>query len=134
MAFMTLNFESRYLRTNQSVNVVLPDMPRDQNPRDFYARMQSLPVLWLLHGTFGDSTDWIRKTSIERYAVERNLIVVMPSALNSNYSNWSAAMMGYDMYDFLTEELMPLVYNWLPASSDRRTVFASSMTGRTWRP
>ena len=35
MAFMTLNFESRYLRTNQSVNVVLPDMPRDQNPRDF---------------------------------------------------------------------------------------------------
>ena len=91
--------------------------------------MQSLPVLWLLHGTFGDSTDWIRKTSIERYAVERNLIVVMPSALNSNYSNWSAAMMGYDITS--SGRTMPLVYNWLPASSDRRTVFASSMTGRT---
>lgn len=132
MALMTLTFESRLLRGNSSVNVILPDMPRERTARDFYAREHRFPVLWLLHGTYGDHSDWVRKTNIELYAAEKGLAVVMPAALNSNYSNWPDFSLGYDGYAFLTDELMPLVYGWLPVSEAREDNFIAglSMGGR----
>ncbi|MBQ3009179.1 MAG: transcriptional antiterminator [Oscillospiraceae bacterium] len=127
MSLLHLNFESQYLNNNTDVNIILPDKPRKSEPADFYGSGEKYKVLWLLHGTFGDYTDWIRKSNIELYASEKNLIVVMPSALNSNYSNWGC-MMGYNMFDYLTKELMPLVYNWLPASSKREDNFISGLS------
>ena len=114
------------------VTGILPDKPRALTPEEFYRSGRKYKVLWLLHGTFGDHTDWVRKTNIEMYATERNLVVVMPSALNSNYSNWDKFMMGYDMFDYLTEELMPLIYGWLPVSDKREDNFIAglSMGGR----
>ncbi|MBQ8603622.1 MAG: transcriptional antiterminator [Oscillospiraceae bacterium] len=128
MALLHINFESQYLNGNTDVNIILPDKPRTTNPDDFYGNGEKYPVLWLLHGTFGDYTDWIRKSNIELYACEKNLIVVMPSALNSNYSNWDTTMMGYGMYDYLIKELMPLVHNWLPASDKREDNFISGLS------
>ena len=132
MSILTYNFESEYLKNNQAVTVILPDKPRSQTPAQFYRNGRKYKVLWLLHGTYGDHTDWVRKTNIEMYATERNLVVVMPSALTSNYSNWPGFMMGYDMYSYLTEELMPLVYGWLPVSDKREDNFIAglSMGGR----
>ena len=65
-------------------------------------------------------------------ASEKNLIVVMPSALNSNYANWPAFGTGFNMFDYLTEELMPLIYNWFPASDKREDNYIAglSMGGR----
>ena len=132
MALMHLNYASKYLAGNTDVNVILPDLPREQSPGEFYTSGKRYPVLWLLHGTYGDYTDWIRKTNIELYAAEKELIVVMPSALNSDYANWPDFALGYDGYSFLTEELMPLVYGWLPASPLRQDNFIAglSMGGR----
>ncbi len=132
MALMTLTFESRYLRSNQTVSVVLPDMPRHLDPAAFYAAQQDLKVVWLLHGTFGDHTDWVRKTNVERYAAAKGVVLVMPSALNSNYANWSGFSLGYDMHDHLVHELMPLVHHWLPVSPRREDNFVAglSMGGR----
>lgn len=128
MALVQLNFESKYLCGNTNVTVILPDLPRDVQPGTFYGSGRSYPVLWLLHGTFGDSTDWLRKTNIELYACEKNLIVVMPSAQNSDYANWPRFGMGFLMYDYLTEELMPLIYNWFPASSQRKDNFIAGLS------
>ena len=132
MSLLTFNFESRYLKNNTQINVVLPDLPRAQEPAEFYRSGKKYKVLWLLHGTFGDYSDWIRKTRIEMYATEKDLVVVMPSALNSNYSNWDSSMMGFSMFDFLTEELMPLIYGWFPVSDRREDNFIAglSMGGR----
>lgn len=132
MSILTYDFESQYLSGNQQITVILPDKPREMPPWEFYKSGRKYKVLWLLHGTFGDHTDWLRKTNIELYAAERNLAVVMPSALNSNYSNWDSCMMGYSMYDYLTEELMPLVYGWFPISDKREDNFIAglSMGGR----
>lgn len=132
MALLTMNAESRYLRTNQAFSVILPDMPRHREPAEFYAEHRDLPVVWLLHGTFGDHTDWVRKTNIERYARQKGVAVIMPSGSNSNYSNWSDAMLGFDMKDYLLHELMPLVQNWLPVSNRREKNFIAglSMGGR----
>ncbi len=132
MSILTYTYESQYLNNNTQVSVILPDKPRGITPQDFYGSGRKYKVLWLLHGTYGDYTDWVRKTNIELYAAERDLVVVMPSALNSNYSNWKDFMLGYDMYDHLTEELMPLVYGWLPVSPKREDNFIAglSMGGR----
>lgn len=132
MSILTYDFESQYLSGNQQITVILPDKPRKETPKEFYGNGKKYKVLWLLHGTYGNHTDWIRKTNIELYASERNLAVIMPSALNSNYSNWDSCMMGYSMYDYLTEELMPLIYGWFPVSMKREDNFIAglSMGGR----
>jgi len=128
MALIHLNFESQFLCNNTDVNIILPDKPRDITPEDFYDANKKYPVMWLLHGTFGDYTDWIRKSNIELYASERDIIVVMPSALNSNFFDWKGFGMGYNMWTYLLDELMPLVYNWLPASSKQEDNFIAGLS------
>ena len=132
MSILTYNYESQLLNGNHQITVILPDKPRNTTPADFYRSGHRYKVLWLLHGTFGDHTDWVRKTNIEMYATEKDLVVVMPSALNSNYSNWDDCMLGYRMFDYLTEELMPLIYGWFPVSDRREDNFIAglSMGGR----
>ena len=128
MSLVNLNFESQYLNGNTEISIVLPDKPQEVQANSFYSSGNKYKVLWLLHGGYGDHSDWVRKSMIEVYASELNLIVVMPSALNSFYSNWPKTMMGYNMYDFITEELMPLVYNWFPASSKRGDNFIAGLS------
>lgn len=128
MALLHLNFESQYLNNNHEVSVILPDKPRTMTPGEFYGSGRKYKVLWLLHGTFGDHTDWVRKSNIELYACEKDLIVVMPSGLNANYANWERFSIGYNMYDYLTKELMPLIYNWLPASDKREDNFIAGLS------
>ena len=128
MALISLDFESQYLHGNTTVSIILPENPFTQEPKAFYQREKRYPVLWLLHGTYGDHSDWMRKTNIELYACEKDLIVVMPSALNSDYSNWPKFMLGYAMFDYLIEELMPLVYAWFPASEKREDNFIAGLS------
>lgn len=132
MSLLTYEYESQYLSVNTQITVILPDKPREMTPVRFYQCNRKYKALWLLHGTFGDHTDWIRKTNIELYAAERNLAVIMPSASNSNYSNWNHYMLGYSMYDYLIKELMPLIYGWFPVSDKRIDNFIAglSMGGR----
>jgi len=133
MSLLSFNFESYYLKGNTNVSIVLPDRPREQDPGSYYASGAKYEVLWLLHGTYGDNMDWIRKSMVELYAREKDLILVMPAALNTNYSNWPKFSLGFDMYSFLIEELMPLIYNWFPVASSKREdnyIEGLSMGGR----
>jgi len=122
MSHMSFSFRSAYLLKSTTVHILLPDLPSDgprfSDPGEFYGSGRKYPVLWLLHGASDDSSDWGRLTNIELYARERNVIVVMPDAGNSFYANWKQAMIQFNMYDYFFKELMPLVHNWLPASSD----------------
>lgn len=128
MSLIHYNFESQYLNNNTDVNIILPDKPRDKTPEQFYGSGKKYKVLWLLHGTFGDYTDWIRKSNIELYACERDLIVVMPSGLNADYVNWPDFALGYNTWDYLFEELMPLVHHWLPGSDKREDNFIAGLS------
>ena len=128
MALVQMNFESEYLQSNHEISVILLDKPRSLTPAQFYGSGKKYPVVWLLHGTFGDHSDWIRKSNVELYACERDVIVVSVSALNSDYLNWKDFSIGYNMWDYLTEELMPLVYNWFPASSKREDNFIAGLS------
>ena len=59
MALVQMNFESEYLQSNHEISVILPDKPRSLTPAQFYGSGKKYPVVWLLHGTFGDHSDWI---------------------------------------------------------------------------
>lgn len=128
MALVQMNFESQYLGNNHQTTIILPDKPRGKTPAQFYSSGEKYKVLWLLHGGFGDHSDWLRKTKIELYACEKDLAIVMPSALNSGYSNWPEFGMGFNMYDYLFDELMPLIYNWYPVSDKREDNFVAGLS------
>ena len=132
MALIHLSFTSESLAGTTDVNVILPDPAWNQKPKDFYTSGKKYKVLWLLHGTYGDYSDWLRKSNIELYASEKKIAVVMPSALNSNYVDWDTFAMGYHAYSYFFDELMPLVYGWLPVSDRREDNFIAglSMGGR----
>ena len=128
MAHLIMNFESSYLHGNTEISVILPDKPREASPIDFYGSGKTYPVLWLFHGSFGDHTDWVRRSNIETYACENNLIVVMPSALNTNYTDWMNFADGYAFKQFFFQELMPMVYGWFPASSQKEDNFIAGLS------
>ena len=132
MALIHLDFESQYCNYNQDVYVILPDRPRSVDAKDFYAPGKKYKVLWLLHGTYGGYSDWIRKSNIETYACENDLAVIMPGVGNSDYDAWDAFTNGYDSCRYIIEELMPLAYSWFPISSNREDNFIAglSMGGR----
>lgn len=128
MALLTLDFESQFMGSNQNVNIILPDKPRELTPAQFYGKQRKYKVLWLLHGTFGGYSDWIRKSNIETYACEKNMIVVMAGIGNADYVNWNGFTLGLDSEKYFTEELMPLVYNWFPASDARQDNFIAGLS------
>lgn len=128
MALIKFNFESEFLGGNTEISVIMPDKPRTEKANDFYSSGAKYPVLWLLHGTFGDHTDWIRRSMIETHVRKKNIMVVCPSGLNANYANWPSFATGYNMYDYLLEELMPLIHNWFPASDKREDNFIAGLS------
>jgi S-formylglutathione hydrolase FrmB len=75
------------------------------------------PVLYLLHGWSDDHTIWQRRTSIERYALDRGLAVIMPGTDLGFYSDMKY---GYDFWQFFSVELPELVAEFFPRLSTRR--------------
>lgn len=56
-------------------------------PLDYASSANRYPVLYLLHGLYGDYTNWDKLTQLSTYVAGRSWIVVMPDAGNSWYVN-----------------------------------------------
>ncbi len=77
MAVCEIHFgNSNALQKMISATVILPEK-----------KTGPFPVLYLLHGLSDDHTTWVRRTSIERYVEGMPLIVVMPNAERSFYTD-----------------------------------------------
>lgn len=84
MALLQCTFFSRSLMRTVPIQVILPtDKTLGQN--DVLPQDRPLKTLYLLHGIFGDQTDWVCGTRIQAWAQDRNLAVVMPAGENSFY-------------------------------------------------
>jgi S-formylglutathione hydrolase FrmB len=66
------------------------------------------PVLYLLHGLSDDHTIWLRRTSIERYAADMNLMIIMPDGGRGFYVN-DPRPGGPAWEDHIASELVALV-------------------------
>lgn len=133
MASINLRIYSAALKTRTTVNVFLPSLLPDANGfarrhhdfAEYYQTHGDFPVLYLLHGTYGDEGDWQRFTRIEDYARNHNLAVVMPYAENSCYRNLSS---GKDYEVYLTQELPQLIQWMFPVSKKREDTFIGGLS------
>ncbi len=117
MIQITCSFFSENLGREVPLQVLLPKTAGWDNP---------CPALYLLHGLTDNGTSWLRRTSLERYADDHNLAIVMPDAARSFYSD----MAGGDRYlTFVGQEVVDFCERVLPISRDRRYVAGNSMGG-----
>lgn len=124
MAYLQTHFFSRTLNVAVEVEVLLPEP--DQGIGQAAASAEALPaVLYLLHGYSDDQTIWMRRTSIERYAAEHNLAVVMPAVNHSFYTN---EPMGERYWDFVSEELPMVMHRLFHLSQRREDTFAAGLS------
>lgn len=97
MGIIQTNFFSTTLKRNTGIISVIPADSSGCEP-DF---RQWKPI-YLLHGTYGDGSDWIRYSNVERYAKEYGFAVIMVSCGNNFFRNMAHG----DAYEtFLAEEL-----------------------------
>ncbi|WP_010272544.1 alpha/beta hydrolase [Paenibacillus senegalensis] len=122
MALLQVNFFSYILGMDSSMTVLLPEkrqQPYQSNPNKKY------PVLYLLHGHSDDHTSWQRKSLIELLVRDHDLIVVMPNAHRSFYTNGKH---GHRYFDFFAHELPVVVGNFFPASDKREDNFIAGLS------
>ena len=117
MALIQCDFYSEQLELGTSMNVVLPQ------PES--APATAPPVLYLLHGLSDDHTAWTRYTSIERYAEDKGLAVVMPQVHRSFYAD---EVHGLKFWSFLAEELPAVVQRFFRVSDRREDTFVAGLS------
>ena len=113
MAFLEMNFHSDTLKMGVSVNVILPETAKTAIGIDSKTE-QSYKTILLLHGLSDDHTIWHRRTSIERYATERGIAVVMPAADKSWYTDEAGKYL-----TFIGEELPRVCRSFFKGMSDK---------------
>ena len=125
MALIRCGFFSEIIGYQTNINVILPfEKCRflDGTPNV----KKRFPVLYLLHGGGGNQDDWIRYSSIERYAERYKIAVVMPDVSgNSFYADMAH---GYPYFTYLTEELPGLVESYFPIGGCREKRFVAGLS------
>jgi S-formylglutathione hydrolase FrmB len=125
MAFLDVHCFSDVLGLTVSFHLLLPQSSARQIGMAGGAQRLQYPTLYLLHGLSDDHTIWMRRTSIERYAAEKNLAVVMPGVARSYYQDMAS---GPKYWTFLSEELPALCRSWFPLSVAREDTFAAGLS------
>lgn len=117
MAFFSCRHFSESLGMQTEAYVIIP---QSASPRQIgissSAPRAEWPCLWLLHGLSDDHTIWTRRTSIERYAEEAGIAVVMPNGQRSFYTDMAR---GQAFWAYLSEELPLLLRDFFPLSARR---------------
>lgn len=119
MAIINMELYSQNLTRKTKVNVIVPDLSEKRRLPN-----GKLPVLWLLHGAFDGYQGWHRFTSVELYAQKRGIMIVMPDAENSFYSNFDLGR----YYDYLAIELPRMLAAYFPMSTERADTFIGGLS------
>jgi putative tributyrin esterase len=97
--FQDASFRSDSLQREMKYRVFLP--------RGYETSAKRYPVLYLLHGLYGDFQNWSSKTNLASWAENLELIIAMPDAGNSWYvnsaTNESDKFEDYIVRDFVAE-------------------------------
>ena len=107
MAHLVVDYYADALGMQTRMHVLLPQ-------RQTAGKVKTL---YLLHGMSDDEGTWMRRTSIDRYAEEKGLAVVMPDGGLGWYTDMYR---GLAWFKFITGELPALCRRFFPILSDRR--------------
>ncbi|MDO4564281.1 MAG: alpha/beta hydrolase family protein [Clostridia bacterium] len=123
MALMQIRLRSGVLSTRTEVMVVLPI---DNKGFNQWARNPKYQVVYMLHGGGGDASMWLRETSAERYARERNVALIFPDA--GGFSYYTDCAYGKDYWTYISEELPEMMSAMLPISERREDRFVAGFS------
>lgn len=115
MALVHLDFSSKALEMATTAKVILPEE----------GELSQAKVLYLLHGLTDNCTGWTRYTSIERYARERNIAVVMPEVQRSWYCDMKN---GLNYFRYVSEELPQVCHRFFGLSLDREKTYIAGLS------
>ena len=126
MALIQVNFISKSLLRTVTANVILPvdkfSLSTDAAP----APRKTFKTLYLLHGIFGNHTDWVSGTNIQRLAEAKDLAVVMPSGENGFYVDQPETGRFYG--EFIGRELVDVTRRMFPLSERREDTFLGGLS------
>lgn len=93
-------------------------------------REKRYPVLYLLHGITGQSSNWLEKTRVALYATQYDVFIVMVEGNNGWYTD-SATVPGDKYESYILRELIPDVEKRFRVSTQRegRAIAGLSMGG-----
>ena len=126
MAKLVCNVISYTLQRTVDITVIVPSvtipesmqmkMPGAEEPvKPTHQIKEKYPVLYLLHGFGNNHAQWSGYTSLELYAEERNIAVVMISGENKFYHD---TLDGDAFFDFVAKEVPEFVTNYFPISAE----------------
>ena len=119
MALCHVDFFSNVLGVCMQMDVILPQRTQGQIGMEGHVEAGKYPTLYLLHGMSDDHTIWQRRTSIERYATEKGIAVVMPGVGLSWYTDMYLGEK-YRYFTYVAKELPLICRDFFPNMSDRR--------------
>lgn len=125
MAFLECRFFSEVLNLSVTVNVLLPQQTFTQIGLKGVSDSEGAPVLYLLHGLSDDESIWLRRTSIERYASQYGLTVIMPAAGRSYYADM---FHGGKYWTYISEELPRIMHSFFRFSTRREDTYAAGLS------
>lgn len=126
MAFFQANFYSEALGFQTTVNVFIPQRSTTgQIGVAGNAANGEYKCIYLLHGLSDDHSIWLRRTSIERYADEYGICVVMPFGGRSFYTDMKH---GEKYYTYISEELPCLMAEFFGISTKRENNFIAGLS------
>jgi enterochelin esterase-like enzyme len=116
---ITLKHTGKSIEFGKQLHVLMPEGKPPIN---------GFRVLYLLHGYYGDFTDWLYMSNIIRYQKPSDLMIVFPDASNSYYVNHPS---GLRFEDYIINDVVSLIENTFKISSKRddRYIAGLSMGG-----
>ena len=121
MPVLNVTLRSQVLGMDCGANIILP-LFSPENPAEI---KKPFKTLYLLHGLGDDQTAWTRYTSIERYAANYGVAVVMPCGHRSFYSDRKN---GGQYFKFISEELIEIMQELFPLSDKREDRYAAGLS------
>lgn len=124
MAIIEVNFISKCLMRTVTFNAIIP--VDKFGPQAENAEQQPLKTLYLLHGIFGNYTDWVNGTRIQAWAEANDLAVIMPSGENRFYLDDEKSGELYG--EFIGKELVEFTRKLFPLSDKREDTFIAGLS------
>ncbi len=126
MAFANLKFFSESLGMQTEVYVVIPQRSaQGEIGIDNNAKQEKYKCLYLLHGLSDDHSIWLRRTSIERYAADYGIAVVMPCGGKSFYTDMKYGM---KYYTYIAKELPRVIQEFFNVSDKREDNYIAGLS------
>jgi putative tributyrin esterase len=115
MGKINFQFKSKVLSQNSNVTVYIPDKILQSGEID------KVKVIYLLHGKDGNHESWGVESNAFKYAEEYGVILIMPYAANSFYTNM---VYGDRYWDYIAEELPKVMANSFRIADSKENTFA----------